>query len=325
MRPSATEEDGGDGGEAGPPRRGPEHRADHQRPAGGRFARGHLRPSGGAEHCGRHPPLGWQDLHRQELTASGSLPAPGGFGGGGRTPARAQRAGLRRHRLRRDDAAECAGVASAAGGRDISIKDTRELRQHRASCLRLEALGLDPRRDDGRRASLDGGPPRGGGWHRGCRSPVHRPDGGIRDHGARENRWVVEPVWPSPALGTKAAGGEVAAGTQPEAVAVTRPSVGRPRAETGGVPSGGVVLTTLADHQDLDVLACCRGVRAVRRAGAGRVGRAIRVGRAARRVAPAVAVPEVRRAHGPRAHQGQSADARRMTDGGNGNSTVVQG
>ena len=148
-------------------------------------------------------PLGWQDLHRQELTARGSLPAPGGFGGGGRAPARAQRAGLRRHRLRRDDAAECAGVASAAGGRDISIKDTRELRQHRASCLPFEALGLDPRRDDGRRASLDGGPPRGGGWHRGCRSPVHRPDGGTRDHGARENRWWVEPVWPSPALGTK--------------------------------------------------------------------------------------------------------------------------
>ena len=58
-------------------------------------------------------------------------------------------------------------------------------------------------------------------------------------------------------LGDQAAGGEVAAGTQPEAVAVTRPSVGRPRAETGGAPSGGVVLTTLADHQDLDVLACC--------------------------------------------------------------------
>ena len=68
-----------------------------------------------------------------------------------------------------------------------------------------------------------------------------------------------------------------------------------------------------------------RVVRAVRRAGTGRVGRAVRVGRAARRVAAAVAVPEVRRAHGPRAHQGQSADARRMTDGGNGDSTVVQG
>ena len=205
QRSNRTEEEGTTGRGKGDQtaRRGPEHRADHQRAAGGRFARGHLRPGGGAEHCGRHPPLGWQDLHRQELTARGSLPAPGGFGGGGRAPARAQRAGLRRHRLRRDDAAECAGVASAAGGRDISIKDTRELRQPRASCLPLEALGLDPRRDDGRRASLDGGPPRGGGWHRGCRSPVHRPDGGIRDHGARENRWWVEPVWPSPALGTK--------------------------------------------------------------------------------------------------------------------------
>lgn len=38
---------------------------------------------------------------------------------------------------------------------------------------------------------------------------------------------------------------------------MTRRSVGRPRAETGGAPSGGVVLTTLADHQRLDVLACC--------------------------------------------------------------------
>ena len=36
-----------------------------------------------------------------------------------------------------------------------------------------------------------------------------------------------------------------------------RRSVGRPRGETGGAPSGGVVLTTLVDHQDLDVLACC--------------------------------------------------------------------
>ena len=50
----------------------------------------------------------------------------------------------------------------------------------------------------------------------------------------------------------EAAGGEVAAG-----VAVTRRRVGRSRAETGGAPSGGVVLTTLADHRDLDVLACC--------------------------------------------------------------------
>ena len=59
-----------------------------------------------------------------------------------------------------------------------------------------------------------------------------------------------------------------------------------------------------------------RGVRAVRPAGAGRVGRAVRVGRAARRAAPAVALPAVRRAHGPRAHQGQGVGARWMTDRG---------
>ena len=68
---------------------------------------------------------------------------------------------------------------------------------------------------------------------------------------------MVEPVWPSPAVGDQAAGGEVAAGTRPQAVAVTRRSVGRPRAEAGGAPSGGVVLKTLADHQSLDVLAYC--------------------------------------------------------------------
>ena len=38
---------------------------------------------------------------------------------------------------------------------------------------------------------------------------------------------------------------------------MTRRGIGRPRAETGRAPSGGVVLTTLADHQGLDVLACC--------------------------------------------------------------------
>lgn len=44
---------------------------------------------------------------------------------------------------------------------------------------------------------------------------------------------------------------------RPEAVAVTRRSIGRPRAEREGAASGGVVLKTLADHQGLDVLACC--------------------------------------------------------------------
>ena len=240
--------------------------------------------------------------------------------------ARAQRADLRRHRLRRGDAAQCAGVVSAAGGRDISIKDTRELRQHRASYLWFEALGLGSRCDDGRRASPDGGPPRSGGWHRGCHSPVHRPDGGVCDDGARENRWVGRAgLAVAGRRDQPAGGGEVAAGTRPQAVAVTRRSVGRPRAEAGGTPSGGVVLKTLADHQRPGCAGLLRGVRAVRRAGAGRVGRAVRVGRAARRVAPAVAVPAVRRAHGPRAHQGQSAGARRMTDGGNRDSTEVQG
>ncbi len=115
-----------------------------------------------------------------------------------------------------------------------------------------------PRRDGGRCAFRDGGPPRGGRWPQGGNTPVHRPDGGHS-----RLRRAGEPVGgrAAPAVAGRrvqpAGGGEVAGGTRPEAVAVTRRSIGRPRAAAGGAASGGVVLTTLADHQGLDVLACC--------------------------------------------------------------------
>ena len=129
----------------------------------------------------------------EKLTASGSLPAPGGRGGGGRAPARAQGADLRRHRLRRDDAAQRAGVASP-GGRDISIKDGRELQQHGASCPRFEARGL------GRSVTAGDALP-GTVVRRGVvgdlEAAIHRRisrTGGIRDCDAPETRWVVGPT-----------------------------------------------------------------------------------------------------------------------------------
>ena len=129
-----------------------------------------------------------------------------------RAPARARRAGLRRHRLRRDDAAPCAGVASAAGRHDISVQDTRELRQHRANCLRFEACGL------GRGVTTGDALP----WtvvHRwvvgGTEAAIHQciaQTVGIRDCDAPESRCVLEPVWrPSPAAGTN----QQAAGRSP--------------------------------------------------------------------------------------------------------------
>ena len=194
----------------------------------------------------------------EKLTASGSLPAPGwarrgrscsGAGARCRSPAAPTPAGrggsTRRCRFRRR------GRRHLHQGHAGAPAASRQLPAVRSARTRQ-------RRDGGRRASRDGGPPRGGRWPRGANPRVHRPEGGHP-----RLRRAGEPVGGRAGLAVAgrgdqpAGGGEVTVGTRPEAVAVTRRSIGRPRAETGGAASGGVVLTTLADHQGLDVLACC--------------------------------------------------------------------